>query len=305
VLPPDGIIKAARRWLDLLQRSDFKTARALVRARSDQHDLTYTQYAAALEWLATAGLLREDMGDFSLVPKCRSRTLADLDLLLFTHSIEAAGPPWLTDADILIPDHGAIPDDAARLAEILELDDRATFQAIQQLHGRIDLAARSEVGLNGELMLATLLESEWPGSVQHLALHDDGIGYDIAFTVDQSRWNLEVKSTTKRGRSIFYLSRHEFEVAQSDPMWRLVYLRLANREELAEIASADAIALRAHAPRDIGRSGRWESARFELPPNQLQPGLAALGLPPGSTSNSAFLSGRIEVARNARMIGRG
>lgn len=73
---------------------------------------------------------------------------------------------------------------------------------------------------NSSTVAATRLERRWPGSTRHVALTDDGLGYDLAFSCRGRTLHLEVKTTGRRGRLVLYLSRHEHEVALLDPDWR-------------------------------------------------------------------------------------
>jgi hypothetical protein len=279
VLPGDGVLRAAYRWLRLLERSSLPQASALIRADATYTDLSPTQYAAALDWLRTVRLLQSSDGGARLAPAALGLTDTGVRQLLFGRSLEAAAPAWLPDADALVRDPSELPQDAADLAAVLGVDDPAALLAVRQVHGRIDLAQRARVGAEGEKGLIALLERRWPGSTKHVALTDDGLGYDLVFTMAGRTWHLEVKTTSRRGRLVLYLSRHEHEVALLDPDWRLVVVGLDAQSAPAALATARHQLLQGRAPHDHDQAARWESARHQLLPSDLQPGLAFLGQP--------------------------
>src|SRR4051812_37188077 len=59
MLPSEAVVRAASRWLALLETSSFAEAGAILRANTEYSDLTYTQYSIGLEWLAEVGLLAD------------------------------------------------------------------------------------------------------------------------------------------------------------------------------------------------------------------------------------------------------
>ena len=116
-----------------------------------------------------------------------------------------------------------------------------------------------------------------------MALTDDGLGYDVAATTEIGTWHLEVKTSARRGRLLIYLSRQEFEISKLDPQWRLVVAGLDHSRQLAAVATVDPCVLLSRAPVDSHFDARWASARFELKPGDLVPGLAFLGPPLADT----------------------
>ncbi len=279
MLPGDGVLRAAYRWLRLLERSTLPQAYALIRADAAYTDLSPTQYAAALDWLRTVRLLQSSEAGARLVPAALGLTDSAARQLLFGRSLEAAAPAWLPDADVLVRDSSELPQDVADLAAVLGLDEPAALLAVRQVHGRIDLALRARIGAEGEKALVALLENRWPGSTKHVALTDDGLGYDLAFTLGLQTWHVEVKTTSRRGRLVLYLSRHEYEVALLDPDWRLVVVGLDADGALAALATVRHQVLQERAPHDRDPAAHWESAQHQLRPPDLQPGLAFLSLP--------------------------
>ena len=276
VLPPDGTARAARRWMHLLSRSAFEEAIALIRADSAYSDLSQTQYAAALDWLAAARLVEPSAYGPRLVNQTAHASAHALDLAVFSAAIEYDQPAWLVDADSLVIEGGDIPADAAGLAECLGIVEADALLSISQIYGKIDLAARSRVGAAGELALVAMLETRWPGSVNHRALTDDGLGYDIAFTPAETTWHLEVKSTTRRASLAVHLSRHENNVARLDPAWRLIAVGLGERDELQALATAKTHTLLSRAPKDRDPRSTWDSVRHLLVPEDLDEGMPFL-----------------------------
>lgn len=282
MLPAEAVLAAACRWLDLLQRSDLPTARALVRTYSGHRRLTSTQYATALDWLATVGLLVDGPDGLAPAPEILGLSRADLHHQLLQRGLEHAAPPWLADADLYVSTASDLPADVTQLASNLGLDEQAAFAAVRQVHGRIDLAHRSRIGEAGEQAMVELLDKMWPGAAVHIALQHDGFGYDVLLRAPDRPWHLEVKSTTRAGRAVIYLSRHEYEVAQHDQHWRLLLVRLDANDSVQAVATVDHAALWQRAPQDAGPGGRWETARFDVHRNEVSPGLVFLPAPSGA-----------------------
>jgi hypothetical protein len=276
MLPADSIMRAAERWLRVLRKSTFVQAWSLIRSDANYADLTQTQYSAALEWLGSLGLVVGGGNGVQLSPAVRTLGKPQRNQLLFELSLERAAPAWLPDADLLIPDESEIPRDAAALAHTLGLTDRNALLAIRCAHGRVDLAQRTRVGAAGERALCRLLEAHWPGSTTHVAETDDGFGYDIAFRHAGTEWYVEVKSTSRRGRLVVYLSRHEHEVGLLEPNWRMVIVGLDDQLELQALATVRHAEVLARAPHDIFIQSAWQSASHQLAPSDLQRGLAFL-----------------------------
>lgn len=284
MLPADAILRAAQRWIQLLSRSTFVQAAALIKADPAYTDLSQTQYASALDWLRSTGMLIETSHGASVEPSVLRLSGPALRQLLFSRALESAAPPWLADADTLVDDEDELPQDATKLAQALELDDRQALVALRQLHGRIDLAERARVGAAGEAALVAILEEQWPGSTRHASLEDDGLGYDITFQPTDTEYHLEVKSTTRRGRLTIYLSRHEHEIAQLDPRWHLIVVGLDAGGQAAAIATTREATLLARSPLDQTPAARWESVRHRLTAADLDSGLQLDDLTPPASS---------------------
>lgn len=286
--PPDTILLAAARWLRLLQRSSIEQASALIRADARFADLSVTQYAQALEWLAQLGLVRDGSSGQRPAPGLDLLSSAELDTLLLATILEATRPPWLQDADVLVRTAADLPEDVAGLASTLNVSDDEALLTIDMVYGKIDLEQRAIVGAAGELRLIELLEELWPGSTHHVAVEHDGLGYDVTFSNMGATWHLEVKSTTRRGRLVLHLSRHEHEVALRDPAWRLIAVGLEEGDQLACVATVKYDDLAGRAPEDRHTGARWEGVRYGVAPELLTGGLSFVVDPPGS-ADARFL----------------
>jgi len=275
-LPPDGVIQAAVRWWQLLGRSSLSQAWAIIRADAAYADLTPTQYAAALDWLQLIGGVVRDGSNLAPNPRIRGLPHSQVMRLLFQRSLERAQPAWLPDADVLVADATELPQDAQALADSLDVAAGDAFLAVLQAQRKVDLERRATIGAAGERLLVELLERHRPGSTSHVSLEDDGLGYDIVLTQGAQSWHLEVKTTTRRGRLVLYLSRHEYEVSLVDSAWRLVVAGLGDDENLSALATVRTGVVAARTPWDQHRDARWEAVRVELFPEDLEWGLPFL-----------------------------
>ncbi len=276
MLPPDPILRAACHWLDLLQRSPMPTAQALIRAESGQRELTLTQYSTALDWLISNGLLIRWDGQLAVAPRSARPDAQSDQQTGLPPRYRARRCRMATRCRPIDQGPTEVPQDTARVAAALGLGDGEAFAAIRQVHGRVDLELRSRIGAAGERALVKLLEAEWPGAVVHVALANDGFGYDVLLYAAERAWHLEVKTSTRQGRSVIYLSRHEFEVARFDDNWRLILIILGESGQVASISTIDHKILFSQAPHDVANFSRWESARFEVTRDQQMYGLAFL-----------------------------
>lgn len=160
---------------------------------------------------------------------------------------------------------------------------------IRQVHGKVDLERRGQVGALGEQLLVQLLEEHWPGAARHVSLRDDGLGYDIELDVDETTWKLEVKSTTRRNRLRIFLSRNEFTVASLLPEWRLVVVGLGSTGEIEAVATVTNSHVLTVAPEDTAPFARWESVSLELAAQQLSRGLSCVDS--ASVPSTSLLAG--------------
>jgi hypothetical protein len=298
MLPPETVVRAAARWLRLLRASTLGQASSIIRANASYTDLTQTQYSSGLDWLRTLDLLTDHRHGVELSPAVRELTEEQISQLLFERILERAAPAWLPDADLLVPDGADLPQDATSLAETLGLSEYVAFLAVRHVHGRIDLAERARVGVAGERALVEFLERRWPGSTTHVAQTDDGFGYDVLFRHGNVQWHLEVKATTRRGRLVIYLSRHEYEVSLHDPYWRLVVVGLDDQLQLQDVATVRHSELFGRAPRDVSTKARWQSVSHQLTSKDLQRGFSFLNEP----AIDQELTGQIAPNSNSRML---
>ena len=296
MLPAEPVLRAARRWLVLLGHSSHAEAAAIIGADSSFSDLTFTHYGVALEWLADLSLVDRSQSGYRLGARLALLRDGEHTLLLFSQAIESAAPPWLQDADVLVRTTDDLPQDALTLASALDIELGTALGAIRQVHGRVDLQRRAEVGAQGERCVLRALERAFPGSTTHISIDHDGFGYDIAYRDPTGiEWHLEVKSTTRRGRLVIHLSRQEYEIARRDPTWRLLIAGLDEPETLACLAQADVKQLLPRAPQDKPNGAEWESARFMLSQNDLVPGIRFAGEPPiGCSERLVFMRGSVE-----------
>lgn len=270
-LPPNSILQAAIRWLQQLRHSSPDRARAMFTAHPRYGDLTLTQYEAGLEWLQSAGLVS---GSGSVHDARFAGTFSD-EAAVLEAALEHAHPPWVRYADRIIGSADELPDDLVSAAECLGLDARDGLAAARQVWGKVDTSLREEIGNAGELALAQLLACNTAAEVIHVAAQADGYGFDIMVRSGRHRANLEVKSTTRRGRLSIYLSRNEYEVMRADPNWHLVVLLLDNARDVTAIGSVSSSWVREMAPADGSNESSWQSARFDVPPGVPRPGLTS------------------------------
>lgn len=265
-LPPEPVVLAASRWLELLQVSGgVPRAQALLATHSDYSDLTPTQYATALGWLRDLRLLDEVS---SSVPPA-TRIMAAI--------FEQAPPPWVRDADLLVQSPDELPSDIVAAGQVLGLTPEAVHAHLVVSWSKVDTAARERVGAAGEAALVALLRAIPGGAVEHVAAWSDGFGYDIAFTLGRVTTHLEVKSTTRASRFTAYLSRHEYGVMLRDPDWMLVTVRLTAELALAGVGSVSSDWVAANVPQDAGRFGTWAAVKLSIPAEVISSGIPHVG----------------------------
>jgi hypothetical protein len=264
----------------------------LLHADSRYLDFSSTQYAGALAWLIDIEVIARNGRHLELRPSLKGLTSAELRDAAFRAGLEASEPAWLRDADLLVRSTSELPSDATKLSTVLEVVASDALVAVRQVCGKIDLETRAKVGLAGERGVVKALNEAWPGAAQHVALESDGLGYDVSATAGDVTWHLEIKSTTRRGRLILYLSRQEFEMGKLDPRWQLVVAGLGLGNQLAALATVRRSVLSERAPVDQDPASRWETARYELGPSDLKRGLDFL--PPGPSSTPPEVKALLE-----------
>jgi hypothetical protein len=260
-VPPDPILRAARRWLERIPVAGLARTRALLTALPQYSDVTPTQYETALQWLGEAGLLESFTGG-SVVEH------------IFEAALQEAG--WFRDADLLVRGPDELPRDALRAAEVLDINPEEGYQHLTKLWGRVDTENRERIGAAGEEALVRLLRGALNASVDHVSNENDGLGYDVAVSGGGKRLHLEVKSTTRHTRRTFYLSRNEYEVSLRDSSWRLVMLSLDEGLRIVSIETVDTSWIHSVAPRDASIEARWSSARLEAHSGTSRPGIVGI-----------------------------
>lgn len=277
MLPSNSVVAASLRLLHLLRTSSISHVWRILRTDPAYTDLTQSQYATAFDLLREAGILRGHTSSLALAGQFAMLPEPEMRKQLFECIIKYFSPAWLQDADVLVPASGEIPEDAAKLAAGLGLQESEAFRAVRNAHTHVDLEKRQLIGGAGEHALLGYLEANWPGSTIHVAALGDGFGYDIAFMQGGREWHLEVKSTTRRGRLTFFLSRNEYETGLTDPSWRLVVAGLSPDLKLMAIATLLPGHLQPVAPVDVGPNSRWQSAMFEIGGSSFVKGICLSG----------------------------
>lgn len=255
-LPPRSILLAAKRWLDVLPSAGgVSRARSILTHVARYSDLSPTQYATALS------LLRDLRVPLENVPSGRSSTA------LLAAILEQAGPPWFPDADELVRSPAELPFDIAAVGEALGLSLAEVHQQVMVSWTKVDTAARERIGAAGEAALVALLVENTNGTVEHSSLDSDAFGFDVSFAEGPITAHIEVKSTTRRGRFVAYVSRHECEVMLRDPHWMMLALRLGDSLGLEAVGVVPREWIAANLPRDVGLSASWASCKIDVPPD--------------------------------------
>lgn len=265
-LPPESLLLAAKRWLEILPTSGgVSRALALLTTHARYSDMTPTQYTTALSWLREVDLLD------------RIGSQMPVGNQLLAAIFERAAPAWVQDADDLVRSPAELPTDILAAGRALGLAPSAVFEQLISSWSKVDAAARERVGAAGEAALVGLLREKTDAQIDHVSTWSDGYGYDIAYAGNQESGHLEVKSTTRGGRFTAYLSRNEYEVMLRDPDWVLVTVRLTVELDLLAVGSISRDWITANAPRDSGAFGSWASFKLNIPNNVVLSGIPQLG----------------------------
>jgi hypothetical protein len=266
------VLRGALRWLEHLWTSDVARVRALLAAHRAYSDLTPVQYDAALGWLKRVGLVLEDR----LIASVPAGAFAQAHLLFVT-ALETSRPAWFIDADQLVRTRDELPADAVAVARALGLTDAEAFACVRSAWGKVDTSARSRVGAAGESALRDILAETLDAEVRHVSVVSDGFGYDLEVApAAASVVHIEVKTTSRRSRLVVHLSRHEFETMCADPAWMMVAVLLGGDDRAEAVATVSRDWIRDVVPVDRAPRGAWESARLDVPPQALTPGILAL-----------------------------
>ncbi len=267
------------RWLERLPSTSTARCRALFTNHADFSDVTPTQYEAAYSWLSENGLLEDTHSSIAVSER------------VFRTAIASSGAAWLPDADVLVRAPDELPEDALRAAEALNVPASQAYEQVSAVWGKVDMAARARIGNAGELALIKLITEATEARVEHVAAYSDGFGYDIAVHAQQHPLHIEAKSTVRRGRRTFFLSRHEYETMCRDQAWQLVTVQLSQDLDAVAVSSVAAEWINAQVPQDRGAFGRWEACRLDVPPEALIPGIPRLGPLLGSEAATVLMPG--------------
>ncbi|MEV7718835.1 DUF3883 domain-containing protein [Streptomyces sp. NPDC088184] len=257
----------------MLPNSSTARCRAFFSDHSDFSDLTPTQYEAAYSWLEENDLLLDLHSSTAVGER------------VFRAALASSGAAWLPDADALVRGPEELPEDALRAAEALGIPEDDAYKQVSAVWGKIDTEARALIGNAGELALVSLITEATGARVEHVAEYSDHFGYDIAVYSRRHPLHIEAKSTVRRGRVAFYLSRHEYETMRRDPAWQLVVVQLTRHLDVAAVASVSGEWVSLQVPQDKGSFGRWEACRLDVPPDALACGIPRLAplFRPGTT----------------------
>lgn len=251
------------RWLERIPSSGVARTRSLLVTNPRFADLTPTQYETALDWLQRWGITADST--------LKWRSPAEV---VFEAAVTEAG--WFPDFDMLVNAPDELPMDAIAAGEALGLADADCFRLAIGQWGKVDTEQRERVGAIGEELLVQLLRSSIVGTVEHISTLMDSAGFDVVARTATSEWHLEVKTSVRRNRTNFFLSRNEYEVMRTDPAWRLIHLTLGPSEEIAHIGTVDQVFIARTVPSDAGPHCRWHTCSMDAPPEFMQPGIPAL-----------------------------
>lgn len=155
----------------------------------------------------------------------------------------------------------------------LDLDADYAAEIIRRAYGKVDMETRAAVGAAGEAALMKLILQSGVEAVEQVSAYDDGAGFDLRVTVDDTEYHLEVKSTTKMRSLRVFLSRNEYDVSTRDPAWRLVVVGLDDEHSIAALATVDQGTVRLNVPLDNAPVGQWSSCQLLLSDTHLARGL--------------------------------
>jgi hypothetical protein len=269
------VLLAAARWAQLLQRSTVTQAGALLKGRPEFADLTTTQYAAGLQLLAEIEAIGEQRpGEVLLHTGWKHLSREVIASRLLGEVLAGRPPAWLMNADD-VETLKDLPEDVRGIGNVLGVPEPTLAETVGHAWSKVDVAQREQLGLAGEFALAGALSSAGV-SVDHISLRSDAEGYDLDARVGQTRWQLEVKSTSRRGRLLVYLSRHEFETGLRSHNWKLVVAGLDSQSRLRAVAEVGRSTIAQLVPTDQDTRGRWDAVRLSLRAADVSRGLSFL-----------------------------
>lgn len=276
-LPRHAIAIAGARWIDLLSRSDEEMAWTIISSRRDYADLATHQYREARDWLLGIGALLDTESGVQLSPELREAT-HDLALLrVFELAVLASPPPWLEALNSEAIDEVDMPFGVEEFCNALGVQPLRAARAIHGIVSKVDPRRNEEIGSAGEEALFEALDEILPGNVTHVSLVSDHFGYDIAVDAIGVEWHIEVKTTTRKGRLMVYVTRHELEVAMRDPGWIMVVVGMDPNLQMLAIGTIRGSRLIKRRPRDFDGGSKWQVVGLEIRHDELERGLPFIG----------------------------
>lgn len=266
-LTHETTLVAARRWLALLPEAGVARARSILVESPQYADLSPTQYGDGLDWLR-ANEFVTPAGDVLGRPTIEDFVVA---------AVLSGRPAWFQDFDDLVTRPDELPSDVGEVISALGLTDERAYLAIRAAWGKVDAAARTLLGSQGELAVMQWL-AELGYVARQVSLKSDSYGYDIAVDLGDSELHLEVKSTRRVNKPTMFLSRHEAETCRWDKDWRLVLAILRDDSSLHSLQTVSSQWILDSLPHDQSTSSRWESARLIPPSDEMTVGVKGLGL---------------------------
>lgn len=266
---PTRTLQAAGRWLNLLRGGSYSQAKSFLWNDTRYLDLSRDQYDRGFELLKTLGMYIPEEG---LRHDLAWASGEQLKVFLAADAVSADAPRWLEDS---VVEEAIIdpPVEAMNMVAALGLDADYAPEIIRRAYGKVDMETRAAMGAAGEKALMTLLLQSGVETVEQVSAYDDGAGFDLRATIDNTEYHLEVKTTTKRRSLRVFLSRNEYEVSSRDPSWRLVTVGLDEEHNIAALATVDQGIVRHNVPLDKAPVGRWSSCQLLLSDTNLTRGL--------------------------------
>jgi hypothetical protein len=228
----------------------------------------------AHELCVAAGVVQVFEGSVRLSDELKSMQVGWERRLAILDRLWSADPPaWLNStaqSQLLV----MMPEDDRAVLELTEADVATREAFLLGMARKVDAQRLAALGALAEAYVVAqygeLLESIGGGTCNQLSIISDQLGYDLSVTTSQGTIRVEVKAAAGVNVLRVFLTRHEVEVAQRIPTWRLVICR--------SILHSTEFRIAGHLmPGDlIGRlpvdsdSGSWETCRLVLPTDLLR-----------------------------------
>lgn len=209
-----------------------------------------------------------------LIPTARGQAVRALPLTEFRlrkallDVVEATAPPWVQNARF-----GRrrflqyAPPEIAQLCAEAGLTNGADPDAVAfwdtlaaRARGLHDVQL-SEIGREGERLTLHYEESRTQKAPRWIALDSNEDGYDVLSQMapgDSRRLCIEVKASRQGMYGAFFLTRHEWDTAQSLLNFQMHLWDMSHT--VPKLAIIDVEAVAPHLPTDVGE-GQWDTAR--------------------------------------------